>query len=343
MDAQRFERIVARIVKDLTAEQCVALEAVLRQVTAAKTGETAVVRRTQAIETRRLCPRCGHDDIVKHGTSLLGRQRFKCRKTAAGGCGRTFNALTGTPLARMRKPEKWTAYARMMGDHKSINAVVKSEIGIAQQTAWRWRHRLLKLPAMMQSDGLKGVVEVDETYFRSSYKGSRGWRDGKPPESRMPRYRGEAATPGLSKEQIPVLTALDRSGGSIECVLSARSDAEIKRALTGRIAPGSVVCSDGFKPYVDLAVKSGSEHRRIMPPKTDWVKKAIGGKPRKKGRMSLGHVNAHHERIKTFVNRWARGVSTRYLPVYLGWLRAIRDPNFQPETLIEASLKSAPI
>lgn len=56
--------------------------------------------------------------------------------------------------------------------------------------------------------------------------------------------------------------------------------------------------------------------------------------------MSLGRVNAHHERLKTFVNRGARGVSTRHLPAYLGWLRAIRAPGFQPEKLIEAPLDS---
>jgi hypothetical protein len=34
----------------------------------------------------------------------------------------------------------------------------------------------------------------------------------------------------------------------------------------------------------------------------------------------------------------ARGVSTRYLPVYLGWLHALRDPGFQLEKLIEGPL-----
>ena len=42
--------------------------------------------------------------------------------------------------------------------------------------------------------------------------------------------------------------------------------------------------------------------------------------------MSLGHVNARDGHIKIFMDQWARGVSTRNLPVYLGLLRAIRDP-----------------
>ena len=58
------------------------------------------------------------------------------------------------------------------------------------------------------------------------------------------------------------------------------------------------------------------------------MRKAVGGKPRKPGRMGLGHVNAHHERLKTFVNRKCRGVSTHNLPAYLGWTRALRRPGF---------------
>lgn len=58
----------------------------------------------------------------------------------------------------MRKPEKWVSYARMMVERRSIDAIVKSELGIACQTAWMWmwRCRLLKLPAMTQSEPLKG-------------------------------------------------------------------------------------------------------------------------------------------------------------------------------------------
>lgn len=62
--------------------------------------------------------------------------------------------------------------------------------------------------------------------------------------------------------------------------------------------------------------------------------KASGGRPRKAERLGLGRVNAHHQRLKTFVNRQANGVSTRYLPAHLGWKRAIRRPGFSPENLL---------
>jgi hypothetical protein len=265
---------------------------------------------------------------------------FRCRNQK---CGKSFNPLTGTPFARMRKPEKWSQYVDLMVQHRSLDQIVASGIGISRLTAWRWRHRLLQLPTLTQSPKIGGIIEVDETFFRGSYKGSRGWKLGKPPENRRPRYRGEAAvSAGLSGELIPVLTALDRSSGIVEQVLTARTDHVIEAALKGRIAEESMICSDGFAAYPRIALKAGCEHRRIGMPKKSWLKKILGGKPRQPGRLGLGRVNAHHERLKSFVNIQARGVSTRYLPAYLGWSRAIRRPDFKPQQLIDKALARTP-
>jgi hypothetical protein len=275
--------------------------------------------------------------VVAHGRDAASRQRFRCRRGEDGGCGRTFNALTGTPLARMRKPEEWLGFAAAMAEHRSLDAIRAAGVNVSRHTAWRWRHRLLAPLAAQPDAPLRGVIEADETFFRDAFKGSRGWKRGTPPAARPPRYRGGPATKrGISDEQVPVLTALDRSGGVVERVLEHRG--QIAAALAGRIAPGSVVCSDGLKAYVEVAVRSGSEHRRIAPPRQNRVTSAMGQQPRRKGRLGLGHVNAHHERVKTFANREARGVSTCYLPHYLAWQKAARGPDFQTESLITARL-----
>lgn len=286
MDFRQFERVKTAIGK-ADAEQCIELESLVRTVAARRQGEIVIARKVQAVEQARLCPCCGHTDVVKHGMDAAGRQRFRCRKGADGGCGKTFNALTGTPFARMRKPEKWADYARLMDGFLSLDKIVETGIGITRHTAWRWRHRMLKVQALLQSDQVSGVVEADETFFRSSYKGHRGWKQGKPPENRPPRYRGgKAVKPGLSGELVPVLTAVDRANGVVEVILPNRSG--IAAALDGRIAEGSVVCSDGLKAYVNAAVKQRSEHRRILPPRNDWLTKAVGGKPRREGPSRAG-------------------------------------------------------
>jgi hypothetical protein len=170
---------------------------------------------------------------------------------------------------------------------------------------------------------LSGIVEADETYFLRSFKEHRGWKNGTPPEDRPPRYRGSGAVKrGLSAEQVPVVTALDRVGGLVEAVLEGRRDDESVTVLRDAIAPGSLLCSDGHGAYPKLAEETASEHRTIEPFKPTPEQKASGlswrrPDPRAGQRSSLG--------LKSAINGLFRGVSTRYLPADLAWQRARRD------------------
>lgn len=338
MDPQRFSLVLAELETGLTAAQCLELERLARRLLSQQAGEAVIARRTRESVEERRCPHCAGSDVVKHGRAKNGRQRFRCRKSAAGGCGRTFNGLTGTPLARMRKPELWLAYARQMIERRSVDKIRRSGIPLSRLTIWRWRHRLLAVTIPMQAQKLDSIVEADETYFLRSFKGSRGWVYGNPPANRPPRYRGSGAlTRGISNEHVPVLSALDRTGAVVEGVLDTRSAAEIERVLRDRLAPGAVLCVDGAQAYRSVANAADVRLQVIPPAKMNWLQKAIGGSPRRPGRLTLGRVNSHHSILKSAVNVGFRGVSTRYLPHYLGLLRVARQPNFTPEALIQAA------
>ncbi len=104
------------------------------------------------------CPHCKSETLVRNGTAA-GLQRFKCRD-----CTKTFNALTGTPLARLRMKGKWIAQAEVLRDGLSLNQAAE-RLNISHQTAFRWRHRFLALPKTVMAQTLVGIVETDETYF----------------------------------------------------------------------------------------------------------------------------------------------------------------------------------
>lgn len=192
MDAQKFEELKSVVARELSARQCLELERVVRAATSSRLGETTVVRREEACAANRVCPHCGGTKVHLHGHDRQGRRRFRCVKTEAGGCGRTFNALTGTPLARMRKPELWHDYARLMSRRLSLNEIVETGIPVSRTTAWHWRHRFLKVPEALQAERLDGVVEADETFFLESFKGHRGWTAGRPPANRATPERGRS-------------------------------------------------------------------------------------------------------------------------------------------------------
>ncbi len=71
---------------------------------------TAGVERVE----REGCPHCASREIVGWGRSD-GLLRFRCKA-----CGRTFNALTRTPMAHLRNKEKWLDHARAMIEGKSL-------------------------------------------------------------------------------------------------------------------------------------------------------------------------------------------------------------------------------
>ena len=83
-------------------------------------GRGKRVRREDALGATRLerveaqrCPHCAGRETVGWGRSH-GLLRFRCKS-----CGRTFNGLTKTPMAHLRKKEKWPAHARAMIEGKS--------------------------------------------------------------------------------------------------------------------------------------------------------------------------------------------------------------------------------
>jgi hypothetical protein len=173
--------------------------------------------------------------------------------------------------------------------------------------------------------------------FLRNFNGHRGWKRGKAPENRPPRYRGSGALlPGLSRRQVPILTGIDRNGRHIDAMLGRRSKDHVIDSLVDVVEPESVLCTDAFSAYEKLAERIGAEHRIFEPPKDDWLKKAIGHAPRRKGALDLWRVNAHHETMKTLVNRRLHGVSTKYLPNYLVVLRLERRPPPSPRQLLQA-------
>ena len=85
-------------------------------------------------------------------------QRHRCKS-----CLKTFNAVTGTPLARLRKKEKWLEYSRAMIDGLSVRKAAR-KCGIDTTTSFRWRHRFLHGLRDKKDSSLKGIVEADETF-----------------------------------------------------------------------------------------------------------------------------------------------------------------------------------
>ena len=268
------------------------------------------------LHTLRMCPRCDGQHVVRNGIAQ-GLQRYKCRD-----CGRTFNALTHTPLARLRYRERWLGQAQALLDGSSITKVAQ-QLEVARSTAFRWRHRFLALPHHLKSGHFSGIVEADETCLLKSCKGQRCEVRG---QGRQPRHRGGRATiRGMSVEHDIVLVVRDRSGACADQIVQALDTAHLAAVLQPVLATDAVLCTDGSAALAAAARYIGVEHHSIN---------ASAGQ-RSLGPWHINNVNGYHSRLKNWLRRF-NGVASSYLRHYLGWFRAL--DRLRPTALTPSAL-----
>src|SRR3954464_3828009 len=312
--------VLLRLVERLSDEQRTALGRAL----ASASGEPEAVRLIEgAFAAAPRCPHCGVERLQRWGHAS-GLRRYRC-----AACRKTFNALTGTSLARLRKKACWLRYGGGSAAGRTV-AKAAPHCGVHLTTSFRWRHRFLRAPAAAR-EALGGVVEADETFFRRSHQGSRRWRRGDAPPGRRPHRRGErAGKRGLSAEQVPALIPRDGAGHTADAVLPDLGAEAIKAALAPVVAEDAVLCSDGAKAYATFAAERGIRHEPIN---------VAAGVRVRDGAFHIQNVNAYHGRLKGWMGRF-NGVATRHLPNYLGWRRTLErapEPSASKTWLLAAA------
>jgi transposase-like protein len=292
--ADRFGRWLSELV-ELTAGQ-------REKLTRALCAEGDASQVVTMLEERGVsrCPHCHAGHPVRYGKAS-GLQRYRCHA-----CTRTFNVLTGTPLAGLHKPGRWAAFAQALREGLSVRKAA-DRCGVHYNTTHRWRHRFLALPAAMQAQALSGIAEADETFFRHSRKGSRQL-------SRTARKRGGAAAQrGRGDEQVCVLVARDRAGRTLSQVMPQFDQDTLKTVLKPRLDRDAVLCTDGLPVYRAFAAQSDIAHQPLNLAQGIRVKDKV---------FHIQNVNAYDSRLKAWMARF-NGVSTKYLPNYLGWFRML--------------------
>ncbi len=283
-----------RLVGSLSRKERAALRAEIAALDSIDTG-------VQAIEAKapQCCPYCAAAHLVRNGHAN-GLQRYRCQ-----GCRRTFNALTGTALARLHHRGKWLNQSVALAEGQTLRQVAR-QLNIALSTAHRWRHRFLCQPGVERVAALRGIAEADETYFLHSHKGQR--RLDRPAR----RRGGKASTRGLAPDLVPVLVARDRSGQTANLMLPSTRATDMASALRPILPTDTILCTDGSSALASAARSLGVEHHAIN----------VSAGCRVRGAWHIQNVNAFDSRLKLWMHRF-KGIATRYLTNYLGWFRAL--------------------
>jgi transposase-like protein len=261
------------------------------------TGQSMVVKWLEHSHKPQ-CPACQADCPYRWGHQA-GLQRYRCR-----GCGHTFTAVSGTPLARLRHKDQWLTYSGALLQGLTVRASAQ-QCGIDKNTSFRWRHRFLALPSATRPNRLQGIVEADETFFPYSCKGQRHLD--RPPRQRGKQIHGR----GTGTDQVAVLVVRDRSGATADFKLTATDAQALEPPLRAILAKDAILCSDGGAVFRLVARLLGITHRPVN---------LSAGVRVVAGVYHIQNVNAYDSRLKQWMLRF-HGVATKYLENYLGWRR----------------------
>jgi transposase-like protein len=303
----------------------------------------------KAKDSLHVCLYCRGSRVQRWGHSG-GVQRFRCRT-----CTRSFNALTSTPLARLRRRDLWLGYAQALNEGLSIRAAGR-RLGIHYNTTFRWRHRWLIHPATCRDADFLGIVEVDTVAFVDVRDGEQPWRRvaipppvAERPGNRQqhlaeqrptdqphtptgpqapPDHRNHLQTKAGKAPPIEVLFARDRRGATTDAVLYALDQASIA-SLLGPILDASqtILCTPEPAVFARIASARHVAHYPVH----------ANGTQDRGGIFHLANVHGYVRRLQGWMHRFL-GVSARYLENYLGWRRLLDRHRTAVPTLLWLSL-----
>ena len=250
------------------------------------------------------CPHCGSNKICKNGFLHGKYQQFKCHE-----CKKNYSIRTNTIFCHSKKDIKlWQEYIELFSQGLSLRKIVDAMDGkIKLQTAFYWRHKILKVLSNVNDDNnnqLDGIIEADETFFEESQKGSRNVK------GRQARKRGYTSYTYAKKTKICVLTAIDRNKSSyVKPVGFGGLEKDDVVLLQRHLVKDSVLITDGNRTYRNLHnVK---------------LKSLKFGKPENKI-YHLNNINNFQKKKKKFMIRF-NGVATKYLDFYVNYFKNIED------------------
>ncbi len=274
-----------------------------------------------------VCKHCGSFHVVKNGRDRYGHQRYQCKH-----CDKWFSDTSLSTISGTHKNSfVWKKYIRLLFEGKTI-ATCAHECGLCIQTSFVWRHKILNtLSKNAFASDFNGMIEMDEMFFRISYKGNHK----KSKNFVMPRKackRGSDNVNAHGYSKACVLCVVNRNNsfsGIVPCKGMINLPMLRNVFENNQINSESIVMTDGFRAYNQYFTETNIEH--IILPATRDKKPAV------KGAYHINNVNALHSRFRRFLEKY-NGVATKYLGHYLGmflWIENHRKENIADITCNE--------
>lgn len=244
------------------------------------------------LENGRVCPHCQSRMIKKIGV-INGNQRYLCHL-----CKKTYFATNKSIFNKTHKAkETWIKFIELMLSGVSIRKSATIS-GINKNTSLKWRHKIMSvLVKRLKHNKLTGNIELDDTFFKQSFKGEKGKSN-----KTLPKLRG------ISHNLICYTTGIDRAN----CVVSKfngmgkNTIEKMQINMSDYFSKNSTIYSDEELAYREFAKLNNLNLFQIN---SKLVKE----------QNKLKHVNSLHSLLKQMMYR-TRNVNSKHLDKYVQWV-----------------------
>jgi transposase len=179
------------------------------------------------------CPQCQQETTFKR---IVGRRCYQCSDKD---CQYQLYPTAGTVFEKTRVSlVNWFYVIYLMTSTRNgVSAKeIERQIGVTYKCAWRMGHQIRLLMAS-GTNLLSGVVEVDEAYIGGMIK------------NKHAKKQAEILATGRGKDKTPIVTMVQRNGEVRSFVVDNVGSGNMYSIITGNVAKGSRLLTDGFNSY----------------------------------------------------------------------------------------------
>lgn len=256
------------------------------------------------------CPVCGggRHSVVKT------RSLYQCSR-----CHHQASLTAGTLFEQTKLPlTTWFLAIYLVTQAKTgLSALaLKRQVGVSYNTAWGVKQKIMQ--AMKERDDRKplgGLIQLDDVYWGGERHGG---KRGRGSENKTPFVAAAA----LNEGRRPVAMSLQVAKGF--------RSGEIARWAKKRLAPGSLVYSDGLACF-GAVLDAGCRHVSIV----------TGGGPQSVAREEFAWVNTMIGNVKKAIHGTYHAINPKHLPRYLAEFCYRFNRGFDLQAMMPRFLRAA--
>ncbi|RPJ79086.1 MAG: IS1595 family transposase [Alphaproteobacteria bacterium] len=244
-----------------------------------------------------VCPHCGSIKITR-----LNPKSEKVRDGViqCNDCRGQFTVMVGTIMHRSHITlRQWVqAFYAMCSSKKGVSALqLQRNLGIhTYKAAWHLCHRIrLAMSEGPLADGLKGTVEVDETFV-----------GGRPRQSVINKYYDPKQFCGHGSTKIPVMVLVERNGNAVSKPIERVDSFNLKSAIIENVNENSTIMTDEWQAYKGIGKNFKGGHKVIKHKDKIYVK----------GDITTNTAESYFALLKRGVHGIFHHVSKRHLNRY---------------------------